>query len=1308
MTTSAKATLQTSLQAQLKKIWQGRTRKILISLLSALLLLAALSWLLLPSYVQRIATEQVQQQLGRKLEIGAIRFSPFTLALTADQVTLFEADQKTAAVSIKSLLLNLSLSSAWHQALVIDEVKLSEPHIHLVRTSGKDYGRYNFSDIIDKLAAQPKSQRDPLRFSLANVQVQNGRIVFDDQVVTKQTHIEALQIAVPFLSNFPTEVNSFVQPMLSAKINGTAFELKARSKPFADSLDTTLAIDIDRLDVPTYIAYVPVPLPLKIQSAKLSSKLDLVFSRQQHQSQMLLSGELTLQDIRLNDQTDAALLQSEAVTAQLKQVNVLTDMVNVEQLQVDAPEVWIDLDNKGQMNWAKLGSPGQSGMDKKPTATKAAVASASIHKSVPASTPASVTDNKSTSIFALHRLQVNKGQIHFSDALHSSPVSAINLNAITLTVKEFSTDPSSKPANVSLSLQTEQEAKAIFEGEFSATNKLVDGQFALAALPLEAYQAYLNPVLAAILGGKFSMQSHLHGQDGQWQISDLSAQLADFSMQAKAKGEGGIALKSLALDKLNLDTVTKRITVASVDIDGVKADIQRDQTAQFNLQKFLITHKTPLADKTATPVATPVAVTIAAPVASSTLSAPASIATSSADTAATGMLQALHVKSETPDNKIWQVSVQNFALTDSNVKFDDYSLYPSVHLNVDGIQAQASNLSSDLSQATSLKWRSVLNRKGRLNLSADASSGLKNITIALDAQTLPVAAFYPYFAQQVNVTLNRGDASAKGKLSIQNDKGQTPAISYEGNLRLSDFHMLEGSDNEDFLTWKTIDMDGISARLGNAKPVVLLKKLSLVDFYARAVLSDKGKLNLQNIMVSKTAAPSEVPAENVATGINNSLVTPLTAPLANSTTVTDSASAVVAAPVSHSASGTTSSQTTNPLIIRIAQTSLRGGNINFTDNFIRPNYNANLTGVSGTIGAIASDNPQAATLELTGKIDNDAPLVISGALNPLSSLIFLDIKGSASGMELTRLTPYAAKYAGYAIEKGKLSVQVSYRIENQQLKAENEVRLDQLTFGEKIDSPTATHLPVQLALALLRDNDGKININLPISGSLSDPQFSVGGIIWKVFVNLISKAVTAPFSLLSSAFGGGEELAYIEFVPGIAVLTPDAINKLDSLARALNNRSSLRMDILGRVDAVTDAEGLRRTSLDKKIRQIKFLHLQKKNPQLTLEQVSLEDGDQKAYMGDVYQSEKFSKPRNLIGLAKALPPEEMERLILANISVTPEILRELAQRRADNVRDYLEQKAGVSKDRLFLIAPKLNADGIKDKGLPNRVDFSVK
>jgi hypothetical protein len=283
---------------------------------------------------------------------------------------------------------------------------------------------------------------------------------------------------------------------------------------------------------------------------------------------------------------------------------------------------------------------------------------------------------------------------------------------------------------------------------------------------------------------------------------------------------------------------------------------------------------------------------------------------------------------------------------------------------------------------------------------------------------------------------------------------------------------------------------------------------------------------LQNILVSQSAKDTPVNAVPP-----KEITAKSSAVLAGKTTVTQKV------PVT----GTPSS-----VVMRIGQTVITGGNVNFTDNFIQPNYHANLTGISGSIGTISSDNPQVATVELNGKVDDDAPLLISGSMNPLSTPVFLDIKGSANGIELTKLTPYAAKYAGYVIEKGKLSAQASYKIENQQLTAENEVRLDQLTFGERVDSPSATKLPVMLAVALLRDNQGRITINLPISGSLADPQFSVSSIIFKVFVNIITKAVTSPFALLGSMFGGGEELAYLEFNPGSAVLTPAATEKLDN------------------------------------------------------------------------------------------------------------------------------------------------------------------
>ena len=164
---------------------------------------------------------------------------------------------------------------------------------------------------------------------------------------------------------------------------------------------------------------------------------------------------------------------------------------------------------------------------------------------------------------------------------------------------------------------------------------------------------------------------------------------------------------------------------------------------------------------------------------------------------------------------------------------------------------------------------------------------------------------------------------------------------------------------------------------------------------------------------------------------------------------------------------------------------------------------------------------------------------IKGKLNPLSKELFLDIVADAREIELSPMTPYSAKYVGYGIEKGKLSFNVKYKLDNRKLTAENKIILNQLTFGEKIESPTATKLPVLLAVALLKDRNGVIDVDLPISGSLDDPQFSVGGLVLRIVINLITKAVTAPFSLIASAFGGGgsgEELSYIEFANGRASL----------------------------------------------------------------------------------------------------------------------------------------------------------------------------
>ena len=289
-------------------------------------------------------------------------------------------------------------------------------------------------------------------------------------------------------------------------------------------------------------------------------------------------------------------------------------------------------------------------------------------------------------------------------------------------------------------------------------------------------------------------------------------------------------------------------------------------------------------------------------------------------------------------------------------------------------------------------------------------------------------------------------------------------------------------------------------------------------------------------------------------------------------------------------------------------------------------------------------------------------------------------------LELPPLSPYAIKYAGYGIERGKLNVNVNYSVKpDGQLTASNNVVLHQLSFGEKVDG-APNSLPVKLATALLADRNGVIDLNLPISGSLNDPQFSVGPVIWKVLTNLIVKALTSPFSLLANAFGGGDELSAVVFPAGVATLTSDAKQGLDKVAKALTERTALKMTVVGTASLEAERDAL------KKDRLTGLLLTEKRRRAVVAGQdaatVNAVDPTETAdLLKEVYKRADITKPRNIVGMAKDLPTADMQALLLANISVNEDSMRELAMARGVVVRDYLATR-DVPADRLFLGAAK--------------------
>ena len=621
---------------------------------------------------------------------------------------------------------------------------------------------------------------------------------------------------------------------------------------------------------------------------------------------------------------------------------------------------------------------------------------------------------------------------------------------------------------------------------------------------------------------------------------------------------------------------------------------------------------------------------------------------------------------ELSDERPWVGSVGKLAITDLSLRVEDQATTPAAVQVIDGFNLTGENLSSEPNKKGTISLKTRVNQKGSLKVDGSVQIFPLQANLKVETLAIPVLPLQPYFGDQLNIALTRGQVSSKGDVTAEIGK-QGFNAGYKGSLTLGDLLTVDKANNADFLKWRSLFLGGIDFRL---QPMAVnVGEIALTDFYSRLIIDPSGKLNVAGIV--------KKPTEEIKPAVDKPADSPT--------------------PVSSE----------KPVLpIKIARITLQNGTVNFSDFFVKPNYTVNVAKLGGRITGLSSATDTVADMELRGTYANTAPVQILAKLNPLAAKSYLDLKADITGVDLVGFSPYSGKYAGYNIEKGKLSLNLAYKLENNQLAAENHLFLDQFTFGDKVESPDATSLPVNLAISLLKNNRGEIDLNLPISGSLDDPQFSIGGLIVKVIVNLFVKAVTSPFALLGSMFGGGEELSNIEFAAGRASLNDVAAKKLVSLSKALNERSALKLEITGRADPEVDKEGIKRVAIERAAKGEKLKDVMKKGGEgVSLDGVEFAPGDYPVYLQRAYKEAKFPKPRNIVGMQKDLPVEEMEKLMLTNLPATPEDVRALALGRAEAVQGWLIEQGKVSPERVFLLPPKTEVD---DKGKASRVDFSLR
>jgi hypothetical protein len=472
--------------------------------------------------------------------------------------------------------------------------------------------------------------------------------------------------------------------------------------------------------------------------------------------------------------------------------------------------------------------------------------------------------------------------------------------------------------------------------------------------------------------------------------------------------------------------------------------------------------------------------------------------------------------------------------------------------------------------------------------------------------------------------------------------------------------------------------------LGYNPLFVRIKDIALADFFVRISLDEEGNLNLTNVAKpeaagqEEAAGPKPEPAKKEDEEQAGEKKEYLADILAKN--------------------------------IEINRVTLQGGTVEFDDRYVKPSYTTTLNEIGGRVSGVTSITTKPADVELRAKMGRAAiPIEIVGKVHPFKENLFVDIKASTRDFNLSPLSPYSGKYIGYKIQKGSLSFDVKYHIVKKSIDLENRVLIDQLTLGEKVESPEATNLPVSLAITLLKDREGKIVLDIPVTGQTDDPEFSVFRIVLQIIVNLITKIVTAPFALIGSLFGGGEELAYIEFDYGSDRVPEAGVKKIETIIKALKEKTALSLDIEGHVDLERDREGLKQFLVQRKVKAQKLNTLIRQGKKvLPVDEITVEPEEYERYLTLAYKAEKFPKPKNIIGLEKSLPVPEMEKLMLTNTAVKDDDLRLLAMRRAQKVEELFLGDKEISSERIFVNEPKTLQPEEKKDVKQSRVDFKLK
>jgi len=725
-------------------------------------------------------------------------------------------------------------------------------------------------------------------------------------------------------------------------------------------------------------------------------------------------------------------------------------------------------------------------------------------------------------------------------------------------------------------------------------------------------------------------------------LDALDAEARELAVRPAGGEEDWVTVAALSVAGASVDVRESRVTLPELRVQGLEVDAWMEAGGEVNL-----TALAPAAEGSdPTPADDP-----------ALAQAPAA----QAATAAAESAPAPEAAAPPAPAKSWRVEAPMLRVTGSRIAFEDrtapqpvrYLLAP-LELDIDGYASDA--------PAIDVALRSDFNETGKIAVAGQWKLDDSGGAFTVDAESLPIVFLQPYLDRTTDLVLKDGQVSVEGKVDVGDDAGRPRKIGFEGSAALARFHSVDRALQEDFIKFGQLAASRVSYASAPAR--LRVRDLLARGAFFKLVISPDSTTNIADVL-SPPRLRKDAPA----------------AP--------KGAAAAAGESAAKKASAAGAARPGQALDLRIDTLRVVDSAAFFADLSIRPNFSTGIEELGGVITGLSSDPAARAEVMLDGKVDRYAPVEVRGQVNLLSSTTFTDLTAEFSNIELPTFTPYSGKFMGYQIEKGKLNAHFHYLIEDRKLDARHRFTLDQFTLGERVESDDAVKIPMKLAVALLKDRNGVIDIDLPVSGSLDDPSFRVGPLVWKALRNLLVKIVTAPFALIGSLFGAGEEVRFVDFPYGSATLDAAAREQLANVGKALTERPQLKLEVPLVFDAARDRAALTEQRMVELLggEQVSAL----RSTDAGAYQKAL-DGAFEALTGE-RRAPRPEREKDEAKESHALRTIEAgEAALRERIVIEDTALAELAKQRSEAVRDVLVSEGGLDPGRIFVVAGEAAAE----------------